>query len=196
MSPITVLAETLSTNLRELDTLLKASHGSSPHLWEPRPYEGLDDPTQPPELDAFNLIDKIRTDLKAVEALITPSHFKLVELGLVQYKVAALNTAVSLNVADALVELGGHASLGDLASKVGTNEHKLGERSQVHYPSCFNTEIRPGKIMRVLTGEHIFQEVSKNTFSHSRHSMTLAGSPGARSFMSFMFARSRYQYWL
>lgn len=41
--------------------------------------------------------------------------------------------------------------------------------------------------MRVLTGEYIFQEVSKDVFQHSRHSMTLAGSPGARSFMSFMY---------
>lgn len=126
MSLLTTLADSLSQNLRKLDTQLKQSQESSPHVWEAEPYRGLDDTAHPPSAGAFKLIDRIRTDLKAVEALITPTHFKLVELGLIQYKVAALNTAVSLNVADALVDLGGEASLHDLAVKVDTNEHKLG----------------------------------------------------------------------
>jgi hypothetical protein len=41
--------------------------------------------------------------------------------------------------------------------------------------------------MRVLTGEFIFQEVSKDVFKHSRHSIGLTGSLGARSFMAFMY---------
>ncbi|KAJ9606192.1 hypothetical protein H2200_009153 [Cladophialophora chaetospira] len=168
MSPLTTLADSLSSNLRELDAQLTQSQGSPPHLWDAKPYSGLDNTSQIPSQAAFQLIDKIRTDLRAAEALVTPTHFKLVELGLTQYKVAALNTAVSLKVADALVELGGHASLRELAEKVDTNEHKL------------------GKIMRVLTGDYIFQEVSKDCFKHSRHSVALAGSPGARSFMSFI----------
>lgn len=126
MSLLITLADSLSQNLRQLDTQLKQTQGSSPHVWDPEPYHGLDDTAQLPSTAAFKLIDSIRTDLKAVEALITPTHFKLVELGLIQYKVAALNTAVSLNVADALVELGGEASLRDIAIKVDTNEHKLG----------------------------------------------------------------------
>lgn len=47
--------------------------------------------------------------------------------------------------------------------------------------------------MRVLTGEFIFQEVSKDVFKHSRHSIGLAGSLGARSFLAFMYVLSRLQ---
>ncbi|KEF59858.1 uncharacterized protein A1O9_04706 [Exophiala aquamarina CBS 119918] len=168
MSLLACLGDTISHNLRQLDEQLSPSHGDSPHLWDPTPYGRLDDTDRLPSQDAFRLIDKIRIDLKAVEALITPTHFRLVELGLLPYKVAALNTVVSLNVADTLTELGGVASLYDLALKLNTNEHKL------------------GRIMRVLTGEFIFQEVSKGVFKHSRHSIGLTRSLGARSFMSFI----------
>ncbi|KAK6369519.1 hypothetical protein LTS17_009425 [Exophiala oligosperma] len=123
MSLLLTLADTLSQNLRRLDS--QFPDGTSPHLWDARPCPALDDVRQLPPQEAFDLIDKIRVDLKAVEALIVPSHFRLVELGLLQYKVAALNTVVSLDVANALTELGGHASLHDLAVKVQTNEHKL-----------------------------------------------------------------------
>jgi hypothetical protein len=127
MSLLTTLADSLSTKLRQLDAHLTQSQGGPPHLWDAKPYGGLDDTAKIPSLEAFQLIDKIRTDLRATEALITPTHFKLVELGLAQYKVAALSTAVTLNVADALVELGGEASLCQLAAKVNTSPHKLGK---------------------------------------------------------------------
>lgn len=130
MSLLTTLGDTLAQNLRQLDTELSLSHGDSPHLWDATPYSGLDDTGMLPSPEAFRLIEKIRLDLRAVEALITPTHFKLVELGLLPYKVAALSTAVSLNVADALSELGGEASLHDLATKLDTNEHKLGNQTQ------------------------------------------------------------------
>lgn len=121
---LTTLGDTLAHNLHQLDAQL---YGSSPHLWDATPYSGLDDTGTLPSQEAFHLIEKIRVDLKAVEALITPTHFKLVELGLLPYKVAALSTAVSLNVADTLTDLGGEASLRDLALKLDTNEHKLGK---------------------------------------------------------------------
>lgn len=126
MSMLTTLGDTLANNLHQLDAQLSQSHGGSPHLWDATPYSGLDDTGTLPPQEAFRLIEKIRVDLKAVEALITPTHFKLVELGLLPYKVAALSTAVSLNVADTLTDLGGEASLHDLAVKLDTNEHKLG----------------------------------------------------------------------
>lgn len=130
MSLLLTLADTLSQNLRRLDS--QFPDGTSPHLWDARPCPALDDVRQLPPQEAFDLIDKIRVDLKAVEALIVPSHFRLVELGLLQYKVAALNTVVSLDVANALTELGGQASLHDLAVKVQTNEHKLGKVSYLY----------------------------------------------------------------
>lgn len=128
---LTTLADTLANNLRQLDVQLSQPHGDSPHLWDPTPYGGLDNTRILPSQEAFQLIDKIRVDLKAVEALITPTHFRLVELGLLPYKVAALNTAVSLNVADALTELGGEASICDLALKINTNQHKLGKNKDM-----------------------------------------------------------------
>jgi hypothetical protein len=127
MSLLTTLADTLSNNLRHLDTLITRQPGSSPQLWDAKPCSGLDDTVNIPSEEAFQLIDSIRTDLRAAEALITPTHFKLVELGLTQYKVAAFGTAVKLDVAGALAGLGGTATLGEIAGRVGTNEHKLGK---------------------------------------------------------------------
>jgi hypothetical protein len=136
MSMLTALADTLSTNLRQLDTLLTQQSGSSPHLWDAKPYPGLDDTVNIPSREAFQLIDNIRTDLRAAEALVTPTHFKLVELGLTQYKVAALGTAVKLNIANTLTELGGTATLREIAQRARTNEHKLGTFMPVCKVGC------------------------------------------------------------
>jgi len=131
MSLLSTLADTLSHNLRDLESELPPN--SSPHLWSAQPCVGLDDPEQIPSQRVFDLINKIRVDLKAVEALITPNQLKLIELSNLQFKVAALNAVVSLNVAGALDQLGGEASLGEIAAKVDANEHKLGIRSYSTY---------------------------------------------------------------
>ncbi|KAI1608899.1 S-adenosyl-L-methionine-dependent methyltransferase [Exophiala viscosa] len=176
MSILSTLADTLRHNLCELE--LELPQSSSPHLWSAQPCAGLDDPERLPSQKAFDLINKIRIDLKAVEALITPNQLKLIDLANLQFKVAALNTVVLLNVAGALDELGGEASLGKIAAKVNANEHKLGIRS-------YSTYKGKGRILRVLTAEFIFQEVSPNVFKHSRHSTSLS-LPGARSFLSMI----------
>jgi hypothetical protein len=124
MSEAIVLADTLRSQLLELEGELAPK--SLPNLWNPVPLQGLDNAAELPSTRAFSLIEQIRTDLKAIEALVTPNHFKLYELGNLSFKVAALNTAVSLDVAGALNELGGQASLRELATKVSANEHKLG----------------------------------------------------------------------
>jgi hypothetical protein len=124
MSEAIVLADTLRRKLLELEGELAPN--SLPNLWYPEPLQGLDNAAKLPSTRAFSLIEQIRTDLKAIEALITPNHFKLYELGNLSFKVAALNTAVSLNVAGALNELGGEASLSELAIKINANGHKLG----------------------------------------------------------------------
>lgn len=124
MPLLSTLADTLGRSMRELESELPQN--SSPHLWSAQPYDGLDDPQHLPSRKAFDLINKIRVDLKAVEALITPNQLKLIELANLQFKVAALNTAVLLNVADALDQFGGQASLRKLAAQVNANEHKLG----------------------------------------------------------------------
>ncbi|KAK4940362.1 hypothetical protein LTR10_019468 [Elasticomyces elasticus] len=124
MPLLSTLADTLGRNLLELESELPGN--SSPHLWSAQPYAGLDDPEHIPSQKAFDLINRIRVDLKAVEALITPNQLKLIELANLQSKVAALNTAVLLNLAGALDQLGGQASLGVIATQVNANEHKLG----------------------------------------------------------------------
>ena len=176
-----MLVDGLKSNLCELEAELPAKN--LPYLWDPQPYEELDNPEALPSHKAFSLIEKIKTDLKAIEALVTPNHFKLFELGNLQFKVAALNAAVTLDLAGELSKLGGQASLHELAEKVNANEHKLGIVPWVASWLC-DLDVT-GRILRTLAAEYIFQEVSPDVFKHTRHSTALAGF-GARSFLTFM----------
>lgn len=127
MSYLSVLRKSLNDKLLQLETELSATTNDElPHLLEARPYSPFDNADNLPSQKAFTLVNEIRTDLSAVDSLIQPSRFKLVELGMLHYKAAALNAAVVLQVADAIEALGGEASLADLAKKVDVNEHKLG----------------------------------------------------------------------
>lgn len=122
MSYLSALRESLNRKLEQLENELDGS----PHLLEARPYLPIDDAENLPSRKAFDLVEQIGTDIKAVEALITSTRFKLVEVGTLHYRSAALNAVVALNVTDAIESLGGEASLGDLAKKLNVNEHKLG----------------------------------------------------------------------
>lgn len=75
---------------------------------------------------AFEAIESIRIDARALEAAVTPSHYKMLELGLLPVRTSALNVAVSLGVTDAIEELGGEAGIDRIAEKLAVNEHKLG----------------------------------------------------------------------
>jgi hypothetical protein len=169
MSLLANLRAALNSNLDRLEQAIANNTTClPPHLFEAKPYPLFDDAYQLPPQHIFDLVEKIRLDLKAVDSLITPTRFKLVEQGMLSYKVAALNTAVGLRIADHIEKLGGSASLADLAKEADVNTHKL------------------GRILRVLAAEFIFQETSPDVFANTRHSIALAGSTGARSFLSFI----------
>ncbi|KAF2733981.1 S-adenosyl-L-methionine-dependent methyltransferase [Polyplosphaeria fusca] len=165
MSYLSVLRQSLNANLELLEDELGGAEG--PHLLDARPYSPLDDAANPPSKKTVELLEKIRVDLKAVDAIVTPSQFKVVDVANAQYGAAALGGAVLLDVAGAIEKLGGEASLEKLAEETGANEHKL------------------GRILRTLTGEYIFQETSHQVFKNTRHSIGLS-HPGARSFLSFI----------
>lgn len=136
MSYIAILRKSLNDNLQQLESELSASSNSGlPHLLDSRPYPGLDDAENLPTKKAFDLVNKVRVDLKALDALVTPNQVKLVELGTLHYKSAALNAAIVLNVADAIESFGGEAPLQDLARHVQANEHKLGTHFEITYLS-------------------------------------------------------------
>lgn len=127
MSYLSILRTSLNDKLQQLETELSVSfHNGSPYLLEAHPYLALDDADNIPSRKVFDLIEQIRMDLKAVDSLVNPTRFKLVELGTLHYKSAALNAAVVLNVADAIEAAGGEVTLEDLARKIDVNEHKLG----------------------------------------------------------------------
>ena len=138
MSYLSVLRESLNAHLKELENELNAiSFDGEVHLLDARPYSPLDDSENPPSKSTFDLIEKVHVDLKAVESIITPSQFKLVQLANSQYTSAALGAAVNLDIAGAIESLGGNANVKDLAKKVDTNEHKLGTQLQfIGHVSC------------------------------------------------------------
>lgn len=127
MSYLSSLRKSLDEKLRQLETELAASGDNDcPHLMEARPWQVFDNAESLPSHKVFDLTERIRIDLRAIDSLLTPTRFKLVELGTLHYKSAALNIAVSLNVSAAIEEAGGEVTLEDLAKRVDVNEHKLG----------------------------------------------------------------------
>ncbi|CAK7237849.1 hypothetical protein SEUCBS140593_010161 [Sporothrix eucalyptigena] len=168
MSLLQNIIRELQANVASLEkSLASEANGASPHLFEARPYASLDDDEASPPWDAFALIDKIRLDLKAVEAAVTPTSKLYLNTVFASNKAAALSTAAVLGVTDAIIGLGGRASLDDIAAKVGTNAQKL------------------GRILRLVAGEFIYREVAPDVFANTRHSMGLRKATKAYHFLKF-----------
>ncbi|CAK7222049.1 hypothetical protein SBRCBS47491_004736 [Sporothrix bragantina] len=163
----TVLKE-LQANVAKLETALStAGDGAPPHLFEAQPYAPLDNDEASPPWAAFELIDKIRLDLKAVEAAVTPTSKLYLTTVFAANKSAALSTVAVLGVTDAIDKLGGQASLADIAAEVGTNPQKL------------------GRILRLVAGEYIYREVAPDVFANTRHSLGLRKETKAYHFLKF-----------
>lgn len=127
MSLLQNLLKSLQTNVQELESILATTeNGTLPHLYEPKQYEPLDDEKSNPPWPAFSLIDKIRTDLRAMEATVTPTRQILLNNAFAASKSAAIAAAASLGVTDCIISLGGRANLEELASSLQVNEQKLG----------------------------------------------------------------------
>ncbi|PNS15935.1 hypothetical protein CAC42_4336 [Sphaceloma murrayae] len=97
-----------------------------PHLWEARPFDALDDVRGLPSHAASELMEKIRLDCRAMQSIVTPSRYKLLDVAMSQLTASALNVAASLDIADAIASEGGNASLSRLAEILDVNENKLG----------------------------------------------------------------------
>lgn len=85
----------------------------------------LDDPAYLPPVAAFNTIDKLRVDLRALESAITPTRLKLADVAMLTVKTSALEVAADLGVADRIDAAGGPVALNALASGLSVNENKL-----------------------------------------------------------------------
>ncbi|CAK7217497.1 hypothetical protein SCUCBS95973_003175 [Sporothrix curviconia] len=158
----------LQANVAALEEALAAeADGAPPQLFEARPYAPLDDDNSCSPWAAFALIDKIRLDLKAVEAAVTPTSKLYLTTVFAANKAAALGTAGVLGVTDAIDELGGQASLDAIAAKVGANPQKL------------------GRILRLIAGEFIYREVAPDVFANTRHSLGLRKKTNAYQFLKF-----------
>lgn len=121
------LLKELQINIAALEVSLSATgDGALPHIFEAEPYALLDDESKTPPWGAFECIDKIRLDLKAIEAAVTPTSKAYLQTVFLPAKSSALSTAAVVGVTDAIIDLGGKASLTELAVRVHLNEQKLG----------------------------------------------------------------------
>lgn len=128
MSLLQALLDNLRSNIDRLES--ETSKQRNLHLsdiWSSQPYSVNENPEYLLPWPAFEAVEDIRADLRALEAAVTPTHVKLLELGLGPARTGALNVVVELGIADAIERLGGTASLDALAIEVGVNAHKLGK---------------------------------------------------------------------
>ncbi|VUC25701.1 unnamed protein product [Clonostachys rosea] len=126
MSLLQNLIKSLTSNVQELESVMSTSgDGSLPHLYESKPYAPFDDENCNPPWPAFMLTEKIRADVRALEAAVTPTRQILLANTLVASKPAALSAAATLGVTDAIIQLGGRASVEQLAKSLQVNEAKL-----------------------------------------------------------------------
>ncbi|CAI7606850.1 unnamed protein product [Penicillium glandicola] len=119
---------------------------------------------------AVELIDKLRADIKALEAAITPAKYKLTNLGLSSIKASALDVAIELDITDRIEAMGGSVTIDELATKLQVNANKLGH------------------VLRILAAEGVFVETTPNNFSNTRHSLELTSAGNGKDMISF-FAR-------
>jgi hypothetical protein len=74
------------------------------------------------------LIDKLRTDIKVLEAAITPAKYKLASLGLSSIKASALGVVIEQEITDKIEAMGGSVTVDALAKKLQVNANKLGKQ--------------------------------------------------------------------
>lgn len=129
----------------------------------------IDDPAFIPSVEAFDLMEKLRTSLRALESAFTPTKEKHVKIAMASFKTRALHVAVELGLSDAIDAAGGEVDVKDLARSLDVHPNKL------------------GNLMRILACEDIYVERRPGVFANSRHSIGLRDSaPGARPMLSFL----------
>ncbi|KAK1728520.1 hypothetical protein CaCOL14_011768 [Colletotrichum acutatum] len=168
MSFLQNLLQSLRDNIAVLEHEVQQHDLGTPQVWDSKASTKFDDPEHLISWQAFEAIEKIRVDVRALDAAVTPNHIKLLEMGLQPARTSALNVAVSLGITDAIKDLGGDAKLEDLARRLNVNEQKL------------------GRVLRTLTTEYIYQEKKPDVFSNTRHSKTLEKEGSAAQFLSLL----------
>jgi hypothetical protein len=128
MSFLQNLLKSLKENVAKLENEVEQLKHGGLQLWDAKTASPFDDPEHLTSWPAFEAIECIRIDARALEAAVTPSRYKLLELGLLPGLTSALNVAVSLGLTDTIEEFGGQASIENIAENLGVNEHKLGRQ--------------------------------------------------------------------
>jgi hypothetical protein len=194
MSVLQNLLKSLKENVAKLENEIEQQKLGDPQLWDAKTSFPFDDSEQMITWPAFEAIESIRIDARALEAAVTPSRYKLLELGLLPGRTSALNVAVSLGITDAIEEFGGEASIDRIAEKLAVNNHKLGRHAI--WGCCrgaawfsltpLSATLRSGRIIRTLADDFIYQEISPGVFKNTRHSKSLARTSSAAQFLSLL----------
>lgn len=126
MSLLKNLAASIKANVDLLEAQL-ANDGASndPLFLNESRASFLDEPTYLPPVAAFNTMEKLRVDLRALESAVTPTRLKLADVAMLTVKTSALEVASELGVADHINAAGGSVALDKLASGLSVNENKL-----------------------------------------------------------------------
>ncbi|KAK1621458.1 S-adenosyl-L-methionine-dependent methyltransferase [Colletotrichum phormii] len=151
ISFLQTLLQSLRDNIAVLEHEIDLHDLGTPQVWDSEASTKFDDPENLISWQAYEANEKIRVDVRALDAAVTPNHIKLLEMGLQPARKSALNVAVSLGITDAITDLGGDAKLAGLASRLNVNEQKS------------------GRVMRTLAAEYIYQKKQPNVFSNTRH---------------------------
>lgn len=171
MPLLSELASLVQQNALDLEAELAAMNGgAAPDLSLESPEPALiDDPAFIPSVQAFNLMEKLRASISALESAFTPSKEKYALIAMSPLQTKALNIAVELGVSDAIDAAGGEVELTELARRLAVHPNKLGH------------------IMRILACKHIYVERRPGVFANSRHSTSLRhNTVGAKAMLSFL----------
>ncbi|KAH6999409.1 S-adenosyl-L-methionine-dependent methyltransferase [Ilyonectria destructans] len=181
MSLIHNLAAAISKNVELLEAELNSGDDGKSlgkqdrvelflHEAEPSVLEGAG---YQPSTSAFQLLEKLRADIRGLEAAITPTKEKLAMVALSGVKAKALEAANELKLSDTIAEMGGEVELTQLAQTLSVHPNKL------------------GAVMRVLAAEYIYTERRPGVFANSRHSIGLQNkNEGARDMLSLLTGES------
>lgn len=162
------LLDAVKQNVSALEDELRHHGQDLANHWQLDAVSARDDTAYVPSHKELALVEKVQTDLRAVKDILTPTPHKLLHLAMGNLKTQALNTVIELRVADAIRDLGGHATSEQLASHVGANETKL------------------LRVLGILTVDNVFRETAPGVFANNRHSLGLLAdkAPGATAMLS------------
>ncbi|KIV90848.1 hypothetical protein PV10_05456 [Exophiala mesophila] len=118
------------------------------------------DPPNRPDDDVCNLAQSLVTDCQQLISLLVPRRMQLLQIAFAGALPAAIAVVSHFKVADAIEELGGKATAGEIAEKVGTDTTKL------------------SNVLRTLTAHYVFEELEGAYFKNNRQSREIVVAGG------------------